>query len=434
MLFLLYVMYLGWIHSSHILAQDQHEYVPENVMEYRDKIYKNNIKGMRLHESSYERSPAAIAFGSGQQLLLSFDDLELETKTYTYTLIHCDANWQPTDLFPNEYLLGFFEENISAFSYSTNTLIPYVHYQVLFPNTSIGVSKSGNYLLKLFQNGDKEDLVLTSRFVVYDDLIQLRGMVHQASGADNYFNKQEVDFTLWHPNYKMTQIDHDLKIVIQQNGRWDNAIKNIKPQFIKENELTFDYDDGTNCFESGNEFRFFDTKDIVLQSQQIKEMKRDSLNNGYDVWLLNEADKSNKRYVFEREINGDFIIRANRKGNPDIEGEYMRVHFFLPYEVPMYEGNIYVLGDMTQWNFEPENRLIYNERKKGYEGELLLKQGYYNYQLAYLKDQSTIADVTWVEGNHWETENEYTVYVYHKAQGTFYDQLIGYFKLNSIRK
>src|ERR1700741_2118203 len=103
--------------SSSLKAQDD-DYVKDNFIRYQDWIYKSNIKTVQLRETSYELAPAILEFGSDQKLELSFDDLDGGYKSYMYTLIHCDASWNPTDFIQSEYLGSFFENNISNYTYS----------------------------------------------------------------------------------------------------------------------------------------------------------------------------------------------------------------------------------------------------------------------------------------------------------------------------
>ena len=106
----------------------------------------------------------------------------------------------------------------------------------------------------------------------------------------------------------------------------------------------------------------------------------------------------------------------------------------MPFDNPTPEGNFYVLGKLTNWKLDKVNRMTYNYKRFGYECNLYVKQGYYNYLYAFLKDKSKAGDETLMEGNHWETENDYTIYVYHRQRGTFYDQLVGVKRLNSVRR
>ena len=107
--------------------------------------------------------------------------------------------------------------------------------------------------------------------------------------------------------------------------------------------------------------------------------------------------------------------------------------FFLSADNAYSDGNIYVFGAFNDWRCEQQNLMHYNTDRLGYECTLYLKQGFYNYEFVSLKPDETVADQTEIEGMHFDTENDYTIYVYHRTPSIYYDQLIAVKKLNSIK-
>jgi hypothetical protein len=409
------------------------DYVNENRLRYDDHTYKKNIRSVLFHESSFELNPPMIELNSDQKLQLSFDDMDGGSKTFQYTFYHCDASWNPDDLMVSEYLAGFYDDQVSNRSTSFNTIVQYSHYTCTFPNTSIRMTKSGNYVVFVYEDGNKENPVLTRRFVVFENIISMAATIHQPLGSDKLYNSHEVDFTLYPAKYTMNNPYQDLKIVITQNHRWDNAKYGLKPVFIKESELTYDFDDGSNCFDAGNEFRHVDIKSTKYPGDNTEKMVRDSVTKLFDIYLKNDERRTFKRYVNIRDINGRMLIKTNEGTNSDIEADYMWVHFFVPYETPVADGNLYIMGKLTMWKTNKENKMTWNEKRKGYECSLYLKQGYYDYQYILFRDGESAGDVTQIEGNRAETENDYTIYVYHRGLGVFYDRLICVKNLNSLR-
>jgi len=406
-----------------------------NQIRYEDWVYVPNIKSIVLHESSFELSAPIIDFDSGEQLFLSFDDLDGDNKLYSFTLIHCDASWKPTDLLPQEYLPNAIEESIPTYTFSQGTQQRYTHYACSFLNNNLRINKTGNYLLKVYLAGAKDKPVFTRRVMVFSSKVSVKATIHQAAGADDYANKQEVDFSvLYTSDYNIPQLN-DLKVVVQQNNRWDNAIYNMQPIYIKPNEFSYDYDDGTNTFDGGNEYRAAIFKNFKFVTGNTDRMYRDSMNN-WQVDLLPDEVKTFKRYFETQDMNGRFFITVEERDSSliDIVGEYARVHFKFPFEFPMTEGDFYLLGNLTGNHFTKENKMTFNYFTKNYEGDLYLKQGYYDFMYVFLPDGKTAAETNQIEGDHWETENDYTIYVYHKQLGTYYDQLICVQKFNSVRK
>ena len=420
--------------AKNLKTDSTEEYVNSNQLRYEDWEYVPNIKSVLLYESSFILSSPIIDFDGGQQLSLSFDDLDGDSKTYYYTLVHCNASWKPSDLMQQEYLSNYFEEPITTYTFSGGTTQKYTHYSWSFPNNNMRISKTGNYLLKVYLSGAKDKPILTRRLMVFSSKVAIKANIHQAAGADDYMNKQEIDFSIFNPGYNIPQFA-DLKVIIQQNNRWDNAIYNLQPLYLKPGELSYDYDDGSNTFDGGNEYRPAVFKNFKFVMANTDRMYRDSTNS-WHVTLLPDEVKTFKRYYQAQDINGRFLITVEERDSSliDISAEYAYVKFNFPFEFPQVDGDFYVIGNMVDNHFTKANRMTFNYFKKTYECELYLKQGYYDYMYVFLPDGKPAAETSQIEGDHWETENDYTIYVYHKQQGTYYDQLICVQKFNSARK
>lgn len=416
-----------------VTLQSQEDYANDNQLRYEDWIYRPYIKTAQLHEASYDANPAIIKFNSTELLELSFDDLEADKKSYSISFIHCTANWEPSDLMLSEYMNGFFDANFLNFSYSVNTIQKYTHYSIRFPQANMQFSKSGNYIAYVYEDNDKEKLILTKRFMIFDDKVTVVANVRQAIGNDEQYESQHIDFSVINTAYELTNPFTDMKVVITQNNRWDNAVRDIKPTFTEPKQMTYSLDD-KSTFKGGNEFRFFDTRSLRTYTERINNISRDSASI-YHVDLKIDELKTFKPYSFYNDLNGGYLIKnADMATNADMEADYSWVKFFIPYDNAQGEGNFYVLGKLTEWRLNKTNRMTYNYKRFGYECTMFIKQGYYNYTYVYLKDDKKGGDETMTEGSHWETENEYAIYVYHRQRGTYYDQLVAIKRFNSIRK
>jgi len=417
--------------SSFTKAQD--DYADDNQLRYEDWIYKANIKTAQLHESSFEANPAVLKFNSTQQLELSFDDLDADKKMYSISFVHCSADWEPSNLMVSEYMNGFFDANFLNFNYSTNTIQKYTHYSILFPQANVQFTKSGNYIAYVYRDSDKENLILTKRFMLYEDKVTVLATTRQAIGNDDQYEKQHIDFSVINSAYELTNPFTDMKVVITQNGRWDNAVRDIKPTFTEPKQLTYSLDD-KSTFSGGNEFRYFDTRSLRTYTERIGDIHRDS-GSIYHVDLKIDELRTFKQYSYYHDLDGGYLIKnSDMATNADNEADYSYVKFFLPYDNAQGSGNFYVLGKLTEWRLNKSNRMTYNYKRLGYECTLYIKQGYYNYTYVYLKDDKKGGDDTMTEGSHWETENEYTIYIYHRQRGTYYDQLVAVKRFNSIIK
>ncbi len=408
------------------------EYFKENYLRAEDYVYKPNIKTVLFYREGFVLTSPVINLNGEEKLVLDFDDLDGTYKRMRYTLIHCDANWAPSDLLPNEYLNGFYDDDIRDYKFSFNTLQKYIHYTITLPTERMTPILSGNYLLKVYMEDNPDDLVLTRRMMIVDPKVTINAVVKQPTIVEYRNYKQEVDFSIDKTGYTINNPYQDLKIVLQQNGRWDNAITNLKPLYIKGDILDYNYEE-ENVFTGGNIFRWFDIKGMNFYTEFIQRIVKDSI--GYEVFLKDEERKTFKVFVSQKDINGRMFIKSddNIKDN-DIEAEYVYVHFFLKYEAPLTGGSLYILGALTDWAYSKDAKLSYNYNRRGYEATLYLKQGYYNYQYVYLDNTSHAGDETLVEGMHYETDNEYTIYAYTREQGKMYDVLVGVKQFNTFSK
>ena len=399
---------------------------------YDDYVYNTNIKTVELRNPNFELSQPLLHLTTSETLKLDFDDLTAEIQSYSFTFIHCNYNWEPSDLLPTEYIDGFTENAINDYQFAANTLQKYIHYSVEFPSTAFHFTKSGNYILKVYITGNPDEPVLTKRLLVADPKISVTNAhVRVASVIEDRNYKQELDFTLEHPNLLLENIYTDLKVVLLQNNRWDNAKVKLKPQYVKDQQIIYN-NDRENVFAGGNEFRNFNIKSIRYHSDRIAAIKQDSLIN--HVTLLPDEKRSFKLYATDKDINGNFVIKAEDaiNKNNNTEADYCNVSFFLPCNEVFTDGALYIFGAFNGWNCTKENQLTYDVKRMGYVGNLYLKQGYYNYEYAFLKDDSKEIDETLIEGSHSATENEYAILAYYRYPGTFYDQLILVKRLNSL--
>lgn len=102
-----------------------------------DRLHQNNTSYLRtvlLQRSDLEMSMPIIKIGSGDQLVLRFDDLRSGVHDYSYTFEHCNQDWTTSGLFPLDYLDGFEEQFISDYAFSFNTKQSYTQYRAVFPN------------------------------------------------------------------------------------------------------------------------------------------------------------------------------------------------------------------------------------------------------------------------------------------------------------
>lgn len=402
------------------------EYYQQKEMLFEDHVYKAGIHTVKLHPTNDELALPIIRLNSGQ-LRLSFDDLYDDFMNLRYSITHCNADWTASGLLQQEYIANLQDGYIENYEYSLNTFFPYTHYDLTIPNGSMRLLKSGNYLIKVWANEDENDLVLTKRFMVYEDLVSVGGEINRPSVVEYMNTRQEVSFTVAHGQYNIPNPFTDLKVHVMQNQRWDNPITDLKPQFLQNNQLIYNYQ-RENTFNGGNEYRFFDLKNMRTLSFNMRRVDIDSV---FTVYMKDDASRAISRYAVIPDINGQFVVRRLEATNSGSEADYVYADFILQYPQPIETSDIYIFGKFTDWKLLPEYRLTYDYDRKAYRAKILIKQGYYNFMYAVYDKQNDQADLTEVEGSHWETENTYQILVYNREIGQRYDRLIGFGELSS---
>jgi len=416
-----------YCYLPHYCYSQDFDYYENNQIFYENRIYKDGIYTALLHRDGFDLTYPFIELKSTEKLRLSFDDFSDNTSNYYYTIIHCDANWQPSPLSPMDYIDGFVDDQITDYNFSFNTLQPFVHYSLTIPNENFRIKLSGNYILLVFEDGLKDFPVLTKKFMVVDSRTEIKANIKRATIINLMRSHQEIDIVLRN-TFRVRDPFQDIQLVILQNGRWDNAITNLKPIFVRDDELIYDYEE-ENTFPGGSEFRYFDLKSIRYQSERIQAIE--FIRPLYHVYLVPDEFSTFKVYLQWQDLNGKFLIKNSDANDSRVEADYVNVHFSLERNQPVSNGNIYVFGLLSDWQFSRKNMMKFNAEAKKYELTMLLKQGYYDYQYVYLEDKSTIADAGFIEGNHWQTENDYIVLTYYREFGSRYDQLTGFKVFNS---
>ncbi|NQV02148.1 MAG: DUF5103 domain-containing protein [Bacteroidia bacterium] len=394
-----------------------------------NRVYDPNIHTVLLHKDGFEMAMPIIALNSGEKLKLSFDDLDVSLKTFRFTIRHCTAEWETTnDLMVTDFINGLQEEIIGQFDYSYNTTIEYIHYTAYSPSRSMKPRISGNYLLIVYLD-DPEVPVITRRFMVVEPTsVSIAAQVVRSDAPLESYSRQQIDFTVSMPGFIWSNPSREIKIVIMQNERWDNAIRNPKPRFVRGAVLDFTFDP-TLTFNGGNEFRTLDIKSLRYQTENIRRIEWDW---EYHVYMLDDMSRARKNYTLYQDINGRKLIQNEEYvESSDIEADYAWVHFFIPSSSMIPGGKFYLMGALADYRMAPPNEMVFDPQSKRYTCSLFLKQGYYGYIYVFKPDGSEVGDASFFEGNHWETENQYSIFVYWRPLSGLYDQLVAVRDINS---
>lgn len=389
-----------------------------------NEIYDNNIASLQVVAGQNWMSLPIIKLNShspNDRIYISFDDFTHAYHRYTYKIEHCEADWTVSEgLFSSDFINGFQEGNTIDYNEeSINTNILYTHYKLTIPNEQCSLKMSGNYKLTVYDENDGNRPIFTACFMVLEPLMGVQLGVTTNTDIDINKAHQQVTMTVNYGSINVNDPSSQIKTVVMQNRRWDNAKINAKPQYIMGDGLKWDHNRDL-IFQAGNEYHKYEILDVTHPTMGIDRIVWDGEN--YQVYPYPCAPRLN--YVYDEDANGAFYIRNSDNIENDISSEYVFVNYVL--NVPQkFDGEIYVNGAWTNDQFTQEYRMNYDEERKCYTAKILQKQGYYSYQFVMLDNQG-VSRVVPSEGSFFQTENKYQALVYYREQGGRTDRLVGY--------
>ncbi len=397
-----------------------------------NKVTDERIKTVQLYREGWNLSYPVIKLDNDEKLVLHFDLLGDRFETYYYTFIHCDKDWNRSDIFTNDYLDGFPENPVEEFKPSFNTTVHYTHYKLTFPNDRVKLTLSGNYILAVYPVNYSDKPVITQRFIITEDIAGIKITMHRPQMTSDNNSGQQIDFTVSLNAVNVTDPYRDIFSFILQNGRWNNAKKNLKPVVFGGNELNYNSLSDKNIFNGGNEFRYFDIRSIRYVSEFVKRI--DFSAPYYNVLLNPSENREFRPYFYWQDFNGKFYIATQEGRNPETDADYVNVFFTLPSKYLLSDGKMYVCGAFNNWAFDRNNLMSYNPQAGQYECTMLLKQGWYNYEYVLLRDGEEDGIAAKFEGSHYETENDYMVLVYYRNPRDRFDRVIGTSIANTLNR
>ncbi|HLZ86809.1 MAG TPA: DUF5103 domain-containing protein [Puia sp.] len=400
-----------------------------------DFIYSPTIGTPQLFTAGNQLGYPIIRLGSSDQLELHFDDIDESVKNYYYTIVLCNEDWTPAQVSEFDFIKGFSQIRIENYRVSSVALTHYVHYTAMVPDPNCIPIHSGNYMLKVFQDGDTSKLAFTRRFLVTDAKVRIESQLLTPQNFEIARTYQNIQFRLNTSAINPPNPLDQIRVVVLQNDRWDNAIHGVKPRVFLNNDMQYNASDDVN-FEGGSEWRWADLQSFRYQSDRVQTAHYGKTST--DIFLIPDGDRSQREFYFYRDYNGGFLIQTTENFNPLYQTDYATVHFvFVPGgNIPLDNKDVYVLARFTGGGINDSSRMVWNAARGGYERNFLLKQGFYSYSYVAVdrSDPSMKASFAQTEGNHVETENDYMILVYYRALGSRADELVGIATFNSLNK
>ena len=383
----------------------------------RNEIFSSDIATLQVHNTQQLRAMLpVIQLNSGEQIQISFDNFRHEYHRFTYKITHCEADWSPsTQLFSSDYLEGFSDNLvIEDIQESVNTNVEYTHYSFRLPNDQCRITQSGNYKVSVYD--EDENLMLNACFMVVDPTMHVE--LSSTSNTDIDFNRthQQVEMKLKYGNLPVIAPNNQIKTVVLQNGNWNDARVNMKPQFVLRDGLQWQHCRGF-IFDAGNNYRKFECLSVDHPTMGIETIDWDGSNYHAHLW----PDLPRRNYLYDESAQGVFVIRNSDDNGNDYLSDYVIVHFTLQTDATNDE--IYVSGGFTNYRLLPQYQMKYDAVTRNYTLSLLMKQGYYSYEYIRRNADGSIQLLP-SEGNFYQTKNQYQALIYYRGTGERTDRLV----------
>ena len=362
----------------------------------------------------------------GDKLILEFDALNGDESDFYYKIEHYNYDWTPSVLVKSEYLNGFDNQRILDYENSFNSFQIYSHYILEIPNNQTrGLLVSGNYMIKIYD--DDNELVFSRKFMIYENKVNVGVEIKRSRDVRFVNQKQSVDIVIASPAMSLNNPKETVSTLIIQNNNLNTAITGLKPLYTIGNQLIYKYDTETS-FWAGNEYLFFDTKDLRVATLGTRSIELKEL---YHNYLYTNLVRANRPYTYNPDINGNYLITAIDRETPEIEADYAWIHFSLKREEIFGDDSIHVYGNFNNYAIDDSTKMYFDKYNKTYNVSLLLKQGFYNYKYVIVNNKGEL-DEGAISGNFYQTENDYKVLVYYRDLGARYDRIIGIGGANSV--
>lgn len=399
-----------------------------------DRIYRKGILSVRLNPDGRPVDYPIIRLNSTDRLDLRFDELGTDVRNYFYTIELCNADWTPAPLSYFDYVRGYSQVRIGTYRNSSISLTRYVHYEAVIPDRNCTPIKSGNYILKVFLNGDTSQLAFTRRFLVVDERMDMAVQIRQPFNSNIFLTHHRLQVTLSGKGIDIRYPQQQVKVQVLQNMRWDNRLRLEQPTFVRQGGLLEYNNEAEMVMPAMKEWRWVNLRSFRLLGDRVSFQR--NTDSSFSVFVQEEAPRPANRYIYYKDLNGMSVNETVEAVNPFWNAEYAQVHFRFrpPGGVPYPGKGLYIIGEMTGYGANEGSRLTFDPATGLYSTVILLKQGYYDYCYALRDEGSPRApfETDLTEQNSWETENQYTVLVYFRDLGGRYDQLLGLARAGSV--
>ena len=394
--------------------------VPAGALDTAPGIFDPTFRTLKIQRSDNFFLPPVISLRGDEALTVNFDRLGEDRDFLRYRLLHCNADWQPSGLVESEYLSGFNDLAIEDYAFSQNTFVHFINYRIELPAEGLRPLVSGNYLLQVSDEQDPGETLLQARFCVSEETVEIMAQADSQTDRGLNVEFQQLDVILDTGQTAIRNPYSDITLTVEQNAvPGTDAVVIRNPQRVQGNRVIYEHLNEL-IFPAGNEFRRFETVRADYPGMNVDSVRY--VGPGYHAYLRHDRPGRDRSYSYDQTQSGRFMVREYNATDADLGADYVTVHFTL--EMPeIIDAEVYVEGEMTLGRYSAQNRMRYDRDRHAYTLEMPLKQGSYNYR--YVVKSAAGTDPYFIDGNKYETRNEYTVKAYVRQPGERADRLVG---------
>lgn len=389
--------------------------------QYRTQALTENIRSLRVQVAQDKYSIPCIELNGNQTISIKFDEINAPIQNYYYKIEHCNADWTASSISSMEWGSGFADNPIKEAQASAGTTVSFSHYELSLPNEDISFKYSGNYTVSIYDYNNPDKTVATACFRIVESRLVLTASLRSNTDLGVNTRYQQLDFDINTASFPIDNPMAELKVLVQQNRRSDNQASNLEATYISQNKLSFTNNKAL-VFEGGNEYSAFDFSSRYSFSGMVEKIK--FFEPYFHATLYPDKIDPYSVYTFNKDVNGNYVVNNQEYTEEELFADYYMTHFSLPAEAPFFDGLVYLLGNFNNNRLNEAVQMRYNNRTKAYEQDILLKQGGYNYQYVFVPKGTQRGSTIRIGGSHWQTENEYAIYVYYRPFGQRYDKLM----------
>ena len=374
-----------------------------------------DARTIQLHAGSGETSLPIVEMGSGLHLRLAFDMMGSRGRPLTVYFYHADRNWK-RDLFAAEYLSIFHRDDIMDYRQSQATYVDYVHYEYQFPNSVIDFRLSGNYILRVTEQGREDEVLFERPFFVTEQSTPIDMRLDNVLVAGRQFTSIQP-FVRFSPPELNTNV-FDYTVCFLRNS-WYQASRCVdRPSLNVRPDLQY-FLEPRNSFGHLTANYYINLSDIRTGGR-IERVDQNSI--PWSVTL--EPDYANLGASgIAPFLNGQSLVREGVRSvtDPDYSGEYIDVTLRLvPPNEQRVQGRVFIVGSFSNWEAIEENRLQWDGSRGWYEGVVNMKQGQHEYR--YMVDDAGLQRA--LDGGIPQTQNMFTTFIYFDDISAQTDRLI----------